>query len=252
MERAIILYVDDVPMHLKYFVECMGRYFEVVTAESGVRGLEVLQGQKVDAIVTDQQMEKMSGIEFLKEAQKIVPEVARIMLTAYPNEEVVVQGVNEGRIHGFFSKPIRNREWDLKGCIDREILLNRQRGMIHRQNEELRERVNEVKLSKEKDVAIARLESRHRVVNELGHRLRNPFTPVYTCYQMLGEMWEQYREGKLSDTEKLRMFEQAMKMIGIAAPEMERLYKDLRHLERFIQDETDPAGDGIVSEQKVR
>jgi hypothetical protein len=41
------------------------------------------------------------------------------------------------------------------------------------------------------------------------------------------------------------MFEQAMKMIGIAAPQVERLYQDLRHLERFIQDETDPTGDAM-------
>lgn len=62
---------------------------------------------------------------------------------------------------------------------------------------------------------------------------------------MLGEMAERCRKEKLSDTERREMFEQPIKMIGIAAPQVERLCQQLRHLEKFIQDETDPTGDAM-------
>ncbi len=245
-----ILYVDDDPVELKSFKERMGKFFKVVTADSGLRGLEVLGQNTIHAVISDQEMEGMSGIEFLKEAQKRAPQVPRIMLTAKEGEGLVIQAVNEGKVHGYVRKPLEGKESEMRGLLHMCYQNYLKEEVIQKQNEELRELVNQVKLSKEKEIAMARLESRHRVVNELGHHLRNPFTPVYTCYQILGEMAERYRSEQLSETEKLEMLGEAMKWIGTVVPEMERLYTDLRHLERFIQDETDPVGDGIRPRKK--
>ncbi|MBI4208249.1 MAG: response regulator [Deltaproteobacteria bacterium] len=241
--NATVLYVDDDRMQLERFEQKLGKFFKVIPADSGPKGVEVLEKNAIHVVVADQEMQGMNGIEFLKEAQRISPHVPRIMLTAQEGEALVIQAVNEGKVQGYVRKPLDGKESEVLSLLNLCYQNYLKEEVIQRQNKELRDLVDQVKLSKEKDVAIARLESRHRVVNELGHNLRNPMTPVYTCYQMLGEMATQYQSGKLSDAEKREMFEQAIKMIGIAAPEMERLREELKNLSRFIQDETDPVGD---------
>ncbi len=251
MQQSLVLYVDDDGMHLKHFSLCMGKYFEVVAVESGSQGLEVLRDQKVSAIVTDQQMKKMSGIEFLKECQKIAPDVPKIMLTAYSNEELLMKAINEGRIQGFFSKPIEERELEFKRSIEREILLSRQAKIIQQCNEELRGTLIELKTSQEKEVALARLDSRHRIVNELGHKVNNPFSAVYGFYQVIEERLANYQQS----AEKVKWNEKDLKELleGLVeiwkehmGPQIKRVYDLLHRLDRFVRDETDSDGDGII------
>ena len=61
-----VLVVDDEPDILRSFAFNYGDEFEVLTAESGARGLEMLQAHEPAVIVADQRMPAMSGTEFLQ------------------------------------------------------------------------------------------------------------------------------------------------------------------------------------------
>ena len=69
-ENYTILYVDDEKANLEAFKSLFRRKFNIVTVNSGRRGLEVLETQPVDLIISDQRMPGMPGIEFLK---KVIP-----------------------------------------------------------------------------------------------------------------------------------------------------------------------------------
>ncbi len=71
--------------------------FQVFTAPSGRKGLDILDNQPVDAMVSDYQMPEMNGLEFLRTVrEKRGSEVPFIMFTGKGREEVAIKALNLG------------------------------------------------------------------------------------------------------------------------------------------------------------
>jgi len=103
-----LLIVDDE----QNIVSALKRLFrredvEVLTADSGVRGLEVLNSTKIGVILSDHIMPEMTGVEFLSQARKIQPDTIRIVLSGYTDLKTIVDSINKGAIWRFLTKP-----WD--------------------------------------------------------------------------------------------------------------------------------------------
>lgn len=93
-----ILYVDDEPMLLdvgKLYIEKSGN-FNVTTAEDAKEGLNLLNDQNFDCIISDFQMPGMDGIEFLKQFRQSDSITPFIIFTGRGREEVVINAINNG------------------------------------------------------------------------------------------------------------------------------------------------------------
>jgi two-component system response regulator HupR/HoxA len=108
--RNPLVVVDDEPDILRAFAFDYGDEFEVLTAESGPRGLELLEAHDVAVIVADQRMPVMSGVEFLQRSMDIRPEANRIILTGYTDVEAIVASINSARIYRYVTKPWESEE----------------------------------------------------------------------------------------------------------------------------------------------
>ncbi len=80
-----LLCVDDHPELLAI----MGGFlrvssYSVLTAPSGIRGLELLQRNPVDAVILDYEMPKMDGAELALRIKSGWPELPILMFTGYP------------------------------------------------------------------------------------------------------------------------------------------------------------------------
>lgn len=107
MERTLLL-VDDEPNILRSLKRLLRRGgYRILTAESGREGLELLEKNDVQVIVSDARMPEMGGIEFLDKARERQPSCIRIMLSGYTDLEAVIQAVNRSAIYKFLPKP-----WD--------------------------------------------------------------------------------------------------------------------------------------------
>ncbi|MCF6281656.1 MAG: response regulator [Candidatus Polarisedimenticolaceae bacterium] len=105
MERTLLL-VDDEPNILQSLKRLLRRGgYRILTAESGREGLELLENNTVQVIVSDARMPGMSGIEFLDKSRERWPDCIRIMLSGYTELESVIQAVNRSAIYKFFTKP---------------------------------------------------------------------------------------------------------------------------------------------------
>jgi CheY-like chemotaxis protein len=80
--RFRILVVDDAPSVRKFLGEFLEREgYEVLTAEDGLDGLQALSKSLPDLIISDLNMPRMSGFEFLAVVRERFPHIATIAMS---------------------------------------------------------------------------------------------------------------------------------------------------------------------------
>ena len=82
-EKRTVLIVDDEENNLQLLKRTLRGKYNIKTAHNGQEGLDLVkkEGDNIALIVSDQKMPIMEGTEFLKEVEKIHPEIIKILLT---------------------------------------------------------------------------------------------------------------------------------------------------------------------------
>jgi len=105
-----VLFLDDEERILKTMNALFRSQYEVLTATDGADALEHLKRAHVHAVVSDQRMPGMSGVEFLRKARQVSPGTVRMLLTGYSDLQAIVGSINDGEIFRYISKPWQNVE----------------------------------------------------------------------------------------------------------------------------------------------
>ena len=100
-----LLLVDDELANLQKLQRTFMGEYAVHLARSGEEALQILQKAPIDAIITDQKMPGMTGIEFLELSQKTYPNLVRIVLTGFTEVEDLIAAINTGKVHRYITKP---------------------------------------------------------------------------------------------------------------------------------------------------
>ncbi len=105
--RTILLVDDEINIihALKRTLRSDG--YNILTANSGEAGLDLLAHHDVGVIISDQRMPHMTGVDFLRKVKALYPKTLRIVLSGYTELESVTSAINEGAIYKFLTKP-----WD--------------------------------------------------------------------------------------------------------------------------------------------
>ncbi|MFC7359206.1 FAD-dependent oxidoreductase [Nocardioides astragali] len=112
---AIIAVDDDAAVVAAVVRDLRGRYgedYRVLRATSGTEALEILADQvlkdrPVAAVVSDQRMPGMTGIEVLQEVRQQSPDSKLLLLTAYADTDVAIRAINDIALDYYLMKP-----WD--------------------------------------------------------------------------------------------------------------------------------------------
>ena len=67
--------------------------YEVLIAEDGAAGLELLKRERIDILITDLRMPQMSGVDLLREAKRIAPDIVSIVMTAFATTDTAVEAL---------------------------------------------------------------------------------------------------------------------------------------------------------------
>ena len=65
--------------------------YEVRTADDGAAAVELLKKQRFDILITDIRMPQMNGVDLLREAKKIAPDIVSIVMTAFATTDTAVE-----------------------------------------------------------------------------------------------------------------------------------------------------------------
>jgi len=98
-DQIRLLHVDDQPDFLHasaQFLERTDDQFVVETATSPRDGLEILEEQQIDCVVSDYEMPRIDGIEFLERVQEEYPNLPFILFTGKGSEEIASEAISAG------------------------------------------------------------------------------------------------------------------------------------------------------------
>ena len=104
-KKTTILVADDeriVRESLRDWLENVG--YKVAIAESGEEALRIIKQKKIKIMLADLIMPGIDGIELMKEAKKIVPTIATVIITAYGSVQTAISAIREGA-HDYIEKP---------------------------------------------------------------------------------------------------------------------------------------------------
>jgi thioredoxin reductase (NADPH) len=116
MSKPVVLAVDDDAAVVAAVVRDLrsryGKDYRVLRATSGREALElledlVLKDRQVAAVISDQRMPGVSGIEVLQEVRQQSPDTKLLLLTAYADTDVAIRAINDIALDYYLMKP-----WD--------------------------------------------------------------------------------------------------------------------------------------------
>jgi two-component system response regulator PilR (NtrC family) len=92
-----VLVVDDERSMRELLTILLSRDgYDVLVAEDGRAGIEILRKERVDVLITDIRMPEMSGVDVLREAKRIDPEITSIVMTAFASTDTAVEALRLG------------------------------------------------------------------------------------------------------------------------------------------------------------
>ena len=140
-EKPKVLYLDDDDGNLVTFRANFREQFSVFTTDNPVEAYDMIGEHKIQIVITDHNMPRMSGVEFLESIARDYPDVQRILLTGYTELVPVMEAVNKGKVFRILTKPFTMKEisrmvieaWDqFRQVIEKDKLIHQ----LKRQNQQ--------------------------------------------------------------------------------------------------------------------
>ncbi len=143
LSRPTILCVDDEPSILSSLRRLFRAHgYQVLAAESGRAGLELLETSSVDLVISDMRMPEMDGVVFLEHVRQRWPHILRLLLTGYADISSIMGAINRGEIYRYIAKP-----WD-----DNDIILTVQDAITRAELEKEKKRLEALVLAQNEEL----------------------------------------------------------------------------------------------------
>lgn len=130
MEKILI--IDDDKLVRKVFkMTLMKEGYDIIEAEDGPTGLQLIRSERPDLTLTDYQMPGMNGIEVLAEIRKSKTNMPVIILTAFGDVVLTIKAIQLGAFD-FLEKPVNPEllKSTIKSALDSVNRSNKLMGVI--------------------------------------------------------------------------------------------------------------------------
>lgn len=125
MEKSLtsnikVLYVEDDDIARENGIEYLENYFDhIYDAPDAITALTLYKEYKPDIIITDIQMPKLNGLEFVKRIRQKDQKTQVIIITAFSDTEYLLKAV-ELKLVKYLIKPVKEKDFEnaLHLCIE--------------------------------------------------------------------------------------------------------------------------------------
>ena len=119
-ENIKVLFAEDDEVARENGIEFLENYFqEIISAPDAITASKLYEEHKPDIIITDIQMPKLNGLEFISNIRKKDKKVQVIVLSAYSHTEYLFKAIELGLVK-YLVKPVNDKEFEeaLELCVD--------------------------------------------------------------------------------------------------------------------------------------
>ena len=107
-----VLYVEDDDVARENGVEYLENFFDkVFEASNAVKALQLYEQYKPQIIITDIQMPKINGLEFIKQIRQKDKKTQVIVITAFCNQEYLLKAI-ELQLVKYLIKPVNEKDFE--------------------------------------------------------------------------------------------------------------------------------------------
>lgn len=127
-----ILVADDDEIALDVVSSLLSKEgYPVLTAKDGIEAIAILRRENIGLVITDLRMPGADGIEVLRNAIRIDPDMAVVILTAYGTLDSALEAMEEGAFD-YLTKPFKVQEILIIAAraFKRAMLLEERRELI--------------------------------------------------------------------------------------------------------------------------
>jgi len=104
-----LLFIDDEEHNLLTLEVALRKHYKVFTLADPLQAMEIIEKENINVIITDQRMPGITGLELSKRINLVFPSAIIVILTAYDDNESMMQAINQGGIFRYLLKP-----WDIR------------------------------------------------------------------------------------------------------------------------------------------
>ena len=107
-----ILYVEDDEIARENGVEYLQNFFEqIYEASDAIKALQLYEKYQPDIIITDIQMPKLNGLEFVKRIRQKDKKTQIIIITAFCDKDYLLKAIELGLVK-YLVKPVKEKEFE--------------------------------------------------------------------------------------------------------------------------------------------
>lgn len=131
-KRSAVLVVDDEKEFCDFLVERLNRRgYQVVGLTNGTQALDELKVQTFDVAIFDLKMPDLNGLELLRKARELQPDLQVLILTGYGTIETAVEAMKLGA-YDYLTKPCNLKELEivLEKALEKKSIITRNAGLM--------------------------------------------------------------------------------------------------------------------------
>src|SRR5450432_3045094 len=128
---ARILIIDDDPAMVSVISDiCQERGHQTIAYASGQKALENLAAHSPQLVISDLRMDKVGGLDILRECREVLPQTPVILITAYKTVETALEAMKLGA-YDYITKPFKVDELQLtiQRALDNQSLVRENRNL---------------------------------------------------------------------------------------------------------------------------
>jgi signal transduction histidine kinase len=259
-EQGKILVIEDAQAMREFLASLLGYegYNDVLLVEGGFEGIERLEAEPFDLVITDLSMPDFDGYQVMEYVHENHPQTLVIVITAYGSMESVTEALRQGAFD-YVTKPFEGEV--MLASIERALEKIRLEKEARQKTEQIahlfeqtQEQLAALQQAETQLLRSARMAAVGELADGVAHEINNPLTVVLGTVQLL--LREPDLDTKtVSDLEKIERETQRIanivkNFIDFARPDPAEVYSPL-DVNRVLQ-EVLLLLDGRVAKQNIR